>query len=170
MSPTIRSLFDDPEAIARDGDEIELTESTAIISDAERKRLEAAGSALLLKSGDDANGNPLGTKSEDLMNCKRVSERPNAQRKRPDFVSEDSMTDAHARTHAATALGPGKPPPGRPITGRCRPFPLENARKTITEIAETTAAKGFLRRWPNEALFRKSPMNAAWTIAPCAAR
>lgn len=92
MSHKISSLFDDREALARDG-EIELTESH--FATTASKRLEIEGRTFLAQHGDDPNGNPLGADGtpvagQDIMiQGKRVSEKRNAPR--PDFVSEAAL-------------------------------------------------------------------------------
>jgi len=105
MSHKISSLFDDREALARDG-EIELTESH--FATTASKRLEIEGRTFLAQHGDDPNGNPLGADGtpvagQDIMTQgKRVSENRNATR--PDFVSEAALHSGvklHAEPEAA---------------------------------------------------------------------
>lgn len=97
---TPASLFDDREALARDG-ETELREPFSATTAS--KSLEADGTAWLARHGDDANGNPLGTDgtpvpSEDIMSLgKRVSEKRSAPR--PEFVSE-AVLHSGAKLHA----------------------------------------------------------------------
>ncbi|WP_407194284.1 hypothetical protein [Bradyrhizobium sp. STM 3566] len=97
---TPASLFDDREALARDG-ETELREP--LCTTTASKSLEADGTAWLAQHGDDANGNPLGTDgapvaSEDIMSLgKRVSEKRGALR--PEFVSEAALNSG-AKLHA----------------------------------------------------------------------
>ena len=73
MSHKLSSLFDDREALARDG-EIELTEARSTISDSEWRRREAKGNAELAKHGYDTNGDLLGpVASQDIMTTASTS-------------------------------------------------------------------------------------------------
>ncbi|MGY3514160.1 hypothetical protein [Bradyrhizobium lupini] len=88
------SLFDNREALARNGEKEETNTFTSA-----SKRLEAAGTDWLAKHGSDANGNPLGADgahaaSEDLMSQGKSVNSPGA-----DFVS-DSALRGGAKLHS----------------------------------------------------------------------
>jgi hypothetical protein len=104
MTHAISLLFDDREALARDG-EIEQTESyDATISDAEWRRRTAEADATLKQNGyDDKNAKPLdadgeSAPSQDLMSTgRRLSVKANA--KRPEQFLDDAALHNGAELH-----------------------------------------------------------------------